>query len=147
MKTFSQKPAQVTRKWYVLDASQAPLGRVATKAASLLIGKGKPTFSSHVDGGDYVIVINTNQLKVSGDKLTGKQYFRHSQYPGGIKQASLAEKLAKDSTKVIYAAVRGMLPVNKLRAGRLLRLKIYTGTEHEHAAQQPEVISVKKETA
>lgn len=144
MKTYSQKPADVTRQWYVVDASDAPLGRVATKVASLLIGKGKPSVTAHTDGGDFVIVINTDNLVVTGKKLQDKIYYKHSHYPGGLKEASLADKMAKDSTDVIYQAVRGMLPVNKLRDGRLKRLKIYAGSEHQHEAQKPVVLSVKE---
>lgn len=144
MKTYSAKPSDVTRKWYVIDASEVPLGRAATKIATLLTGKGKPQFTQHVDCGDYVIVINTDNLVVTGKKLTDKIYYRHTGYPGGIKDATLAEKMAKDSTDVIYKAVRGMLPVNKLRDERLKRLKIYTGTEHNHEAQKPEVLSLKE---
>jgi large subunit ribosomal protein L13 len=143
MKTYSAKPADVTRTWYLIDASDAPLGRVATKAASLLLGKGKPTVTPHIDGGDYVIIINTDHLKVTGNKLEGKTYYHHTHYPGGIKQASLTEKMAKDSTQVLFKAVRGMLPVNKLRDGRLQRLKIYSGTEQPHDPQKPQVISLK----
>ena len=143
MKTYSQKPAEVTRKWYVIDASQAPLGRVATTVASLLIGKGKPTVTSHVDGGDYVIVINTDNVQVTGKKMTDKMYYRHTPYPGGLKTASLTDKIGKDSTDVIFQAVRGMLPVNKLRDGRLDRLKIYPGADHQHEAQKPETLSLK----
>ena len=116
MKTYSAKPSDVTRTWYVLDASQAPLGRLATQAASLLLGKGKPSFTKHVDVGDYVIVINSDKLVVTGNKLEGKVYYRHSHFPGGLKEATLQEKMDKDSTEVIVKAIRGMLPVNKLRA-------------------------------
>lgn len=146
-KTYSAKPTDVTRKWYVLDASQVSLGRLSTVAARLLIGKDKPMVTSHVDTGDYVIVINSDQLKVTGDKLNKKIYFRHSNFPGGLKETPLKDQMAKDSTQVIEHAIRGMLPVNKLRDGRLARLKVYTGTEHNHAAQQPEVyeLTTKKE--
>lgn len=144
MKTFSAKPSDVTRVWYVIDASEAPLGRVATKAASLLIGKGKPSFTAHVDTGDYVIITNADKLVVTGNKMEGKVYYRHSHYPGGLKEATLKEKMAKDSTEVIIKAVRGMLPVNKLRKGRLARLKVYAGTEHAHEAQKPVNLSIKE---
>lgn len=144
MKTYSIKPADITRKWYILDASKAPLGRVATKAATLLTGKGKPQFSQHIDCGDYVIVINAGSLKVTGGKETKKVYYRHSNYPGGLTETTLAEQMAKDPSQVVLHAIRGMLPVNKLRDGRLERLKIYTGAEHKHEAQKPEIISVKE---
>lgn len=142
MKTFSAKPTDVTRKWYVVDAAEAPLGRVATRVATLLTGKGKPQFTKHIDTGDYVIVINAAKLQVTGDKLNKKIYYRHSGFPGGIKQRTLTEQLEKDPTEVLQHAIRGMLPVNKLRDDRLARLKIYADAEHKHEAQQPEVISI-----
>lgn len=145
MKTFSQKPADVTRSWYVLDASEITLGRLATAAARLLIGKDKATFSPHVDGGDYVIVINTDNLKVTGQKMTDKMYRRHSGYPGGLKEKQLKDVIESDSTRAVFEAVRGMLPVNKLRSGRLLRLKLYTGSDHNHEAQKPTVVSLTAE--
>jgi len=143
MKTYSQRPADVERKWYVLDASAASFGRIATQASSLLLGKGKPTVTPHTDGGDYVVIINAGNLKVTGNKLSGKNYYRHSGFPGGIYKRSMEEQQAKDPTSILFKAVRGMLPDNKLRDGRLSRLKIYVGAEHNHNAQQPEVIEVK----
>ena len=143
MKTYSAKPSDVTRKWYVLDASEANLGRVATQAASLLIGKGKPQFTSHIDCGDFVVIVNTDNLQVTGAKMTDKMYYRHSGYPGGLTETQLKDVMEKDSTKVLYESVRGMLPVNKLRDGRLARLKLYAGEEHNHAAQKPENLSLK----
>lgn len=143
MKTYSAKPSDVTRKWYVLDASEANLGRVATQAASLLIGKGKPQFTSHIDCGDFVVIVNTDNLQVTGAKMTDKMYYRHSGYPGGLTETQLKDVMEKDSTKVLYEAVRGMLPINKLRDGRLARLKLYAGEEHNHAAQKPENLSLK----
>jgi large subunit ribosomal protein L13 len=144
MKTFSAKPSDITRTWYVIDASKAPLGRVSTQVASLLIGKGKPTITPHIDGGDYVIVINSDQLVVTGNKQEDKMYYHHSHYPGGLKTTALKDKMAKDSTSVIIHAVRGMLPVNKLRDGRLARLKVYAGSEHNHEAQKPVNFSLKE---
>jgi len=144
MKTYSAKPSDVTRKWYVIDASEATLGRVATQVAQLLTGKGKPMFTQHIDVGDYVIVVNTDNLKVTGNKMEDKMYYRHSNYPGGLTETQLKDKMATDSTDVILKAVRGMLPVNKLRAERLARLKIYTGLEHNHEAQKPEKLSLKE---
>ena len=143
MKTYSAKPSDVTRKWYVVDASEAPLGRVATKVATLLLGKGKPQFTHHIDCGDYVVVINAANIQVSGGKLDKKMYYRHSGYIGGLTETTMRDKLAQDPTKVIWQAVRGMLPVNKLRDGRLARLKIYANADHQHEAQKPEAISVK----
>ena len=143
IKTYSAKPTEVVREWYVVDASEAPLGRVATKIATLLTGKGKPQFTHHIDCGDFVVVINAEKVVVTGKKLTDKMYYHHSHFPGGLKEISLENQLEKDPTKVLFHAVRGMLPVNKLRDGRLNRLKIYAGTEHKHAPQQPKTISVK----
>jgi large subunit ribosomal protein L13 len=144
MKTYSAKPSDVTRKWYIIDASQASLGRVATQVATLLTGKDKPQFTKHIDVGDYVIVINAAQTVTTGNKTDKKIYYRHSNYPGGLKEATLAEKMAKDPTFPITNAVRGMLPVNRLRDERLKRLKVYAGAEHQHEAQKPEVITVKE---
>lgn len=144
MNTYSAKPADVTRKWYVIDASEAPLGRVATQIATLLTGKGKPMFTKHIDCGDYVIVINADKAHVTGNKLDTKTYYRHSGHPGGLTETSMRDVMEKDSTKVVFAAVRGMLPVNKLRDGRLDRLKIYKDAEHNHEAQKPEAVSVKE---
>jgi large subunit ribosomal protein L13 len=144
MKTYSAKPSDVTRKWYVIDASQAPMGRVATQIATLLTGKGKPQFTQHIDCGDYVVVINAEKVVMTGNKMDTKKYYRHSHYPGGLKESSMREKMEKDPTYAIIHAVRGMLPVNKLRDGRLDRLKVYAGAEHNHEAQKPQAISVKE---
>lgn len=144
MKTYSAKPTDVTRKWYVVDASQASLGRVATQVAGLLMGKGKPQFTKHIDCGDFVVVINANSIVATGGKQTKKVYYRHSGYPGSTKAATLAEKQAKDPAFAITHAVRGMLPVNKLRDERLKRLKVYAGAEHQHEAQKPEAIPVRE---
>lgn len=144
MKTYSAKPADVERTWYVVDAGEAPLGRLATTVAQLLIGKGKPQFTKHIDCGDYVVVINAANLVATGEKMDKKVYYRHTGFPGGIKDATLGEKMEKDPTFAIRHAIRGMLPVNKLRDERLKRLKVYAGSEHEHAAQKPKVISVKE---
>ena len=144
MKTYSAKPTDVTREWYVVDASEVPLGRLATQVAQLLTGKGKPQFTQHIDCGDYVIVINSDQLQVSGKKHDQKMYYHHSHYPGGLKETNLKKQLEKDSTAPVIHAIRGMLPVNKLRDGRLLRLKVYTGSEHNHAPQQPKAFSLKE---
>lgn len=144
MKTYSAKPTEVTRKWYVVDASEVPLGRLATVVATLLTGKGKPMFTKHIDCGDFVVVINSDKLVVTGDKLTKKTYYHHSHYPGGLKESSLQEKIDKDSTEPVIHAIRGMLPVNKLRDGRLMRLKVYPGADHKHEAQQPQKLSLKE---
>lgn len=139
MKTYSAKPSEVIRKWYILDASKMPLGRLSTQAAQLLTGKGKPMFTHHIDCGDYVIVINSDNLQTTGQKLEKKVYYKHSNYPGGLKEATLQEKMDKDSTWVIENAIRGMIPDNKLRAERMSRLKVYKDENHTHTAQKPEV--------
>lgn len=144
MKTYSAKPTDVTRQWYLVDASEAPLGRVATKIATLLTGKGKPQFTKHIDCGDFVVVINAKDTVVTGDKATKKMYYHHSGFPGGLKEETLTEKQAKDPTTAITHAVRGMLPVNRLRDERLKRLKVYADAEHSHDPQKPTPISVKE---
>jgi large subunit ribosomal protein L13 len=144
VKTYSAKPSDVARKWYVIDASEAPLGRVATQIATMLTGKDKPMFTKHIDCGDYVVVVNAKDAAVTGNKLDTKMYYRHSHYPGGLKEATMREKQEKDPTFAIIHAVRGMLPVNKLRDERLKRLKVYSGHEHNHEAQKPEKLSVKE---
>jgi large subunit ribosomal protein L13 len=144
MKTYSAKPSDVTRKWYVIDAAEAPIGRIATRVATLLTGKEKPQFTQHIDCGDYVIVINAANMVVTGKKLDQKMYYHHSHFPGGLKETALKDQLIKDPTKAVEHAIRGMLPVNKLRDGRLARLKIYAGSEHNHEAQKPHTISVKE---
>jgi large subunit ribosomal protein L13 len=142
MKTYSAKPSDVTRKWYVIDASEAPLGRVATQIATLLLGKGKPQFTHHIDVGDYVVVINAENLQVTGGKLDKKMYYRHSGFPGGLTETVMRDKMTQNPTAVVVQAVRGMLPVNKLRDGRLERLKVYAGSEHNHEAQKQELITL-----
>lgn len=142
-KTFSQKPADVTRRWILIDAKDAPLGRVATQIAKYLIGKYKPTYTPHVDGGDYVVVINAAETVVTGAKETDKIYYRYSGFPGGIKDAQLKEVRERFPERIIEAAVKGMLPKNKLAADRMARLRVFTGAEHDHAAQKPEKVEVK----
>ena len=144
MKTYSAKPTDITRKWYIVDASEAPLGRVATRVAVLLTGKTKPQFTKHIDCGDFVIVINAAQTVATGDKATKKIYYKHSNFPGGLKETALRDKMESDPTFAITTAIRGMLPVNKLRDARLTRLKVYAGSEHQHQAQQPEAISIRE---
>lgn len=144
MKTYTQKPTEVTRKWVLVDATEGTLGRVATTIAKYLIGKYKPTYTAHIDGGDYVVVINADNLVVTGDKMEDKKYYRHSGFPGGIKERTLREQIEKDSSKVIIDAVRGMLPKNKLMDERLKRLKVYGDADHTHAPQQPVKVEVEK---
>lgn len=141
-KTFSQKPAEVTRRWVLIDAADAPLGRVATTIAKHLIGKYKPTYTPHVDGGDYVVVINAANLVVTGNKETDKVYYRHSGFPGGIKDARLEEVREKFPERIVENAVKGMLPKNKLSADRMARLRVFPGAEHDHTAQTPEKVEV-----
>lgn len=128
----------------MLDAQEVPLGRLATAATRLLIGKDKPTLTPHMDGGDFVIVINSDNLVVTGNKTKDKSYYRHSGFPGGLYKRTLEEQKNLNSTKIVEHAIRGMLPVNKLRDGRLKRLKIYAGSEHNHDAQKPQTLSLKK---
>ena len=142
-KTFSQKTADVSREWFLVDASELPLGRIATIIADKLIGKSKPTYTPHVDGGDYVVVVNAEKVVVTGNKETAKIYYRHSGFPGGIKDATLAEVREKAPEKIIENAVRGMLPKNKLQAERMARLRVFAGAEHAHTAQTPEKVEVK----
>jgi large subunit ribosomal protein L13 len=145
MKTYSAKPTEVVRKWHLIDASTVPLGRLASEVAVLLSGKHKPMYTSHIDCGDWVVVVNARELVVTGTKEGDKKYYHHSQYPGGLRERTLAEQRAKDPTKVITEAVRGMLPANKLRPERLKRLKVYPGSEHKHEAQQPKAYQLQHE--
>ena len=137
MSTYSAKPTDVTRAWHLVDASTAPLGRVATEVAQLLTGKGKPMFTKHIDCGDFVVITNAADLQVTGKKMDDKIYYRHTGFPGGIKDRTLREQVTIDPSEAIIKAVRGMLPVNKLRDDRLKLLKVYAGNEHNHAAQKP----------
>ncbi len=142
-KTYSQKTADISREWFLIDAAELPLGRIATIVANKLIGKSKPTYTPHIDNGDYVVVINAKNLVVTGDKETGKIYYRHSGFPGGIKDATLAEVREKYPERIIEKAVQGMLPKNKLSADRMNRLKVFPGAEHAHTAQTPKKVEVK----
>ncbi|MFZ1361188.1 MAG: 50S ribosomal protein L13 [Candidatus Saccharimonadales bacterium] len=142
-KTYSQKPSEVTRRWIVIDAASAPLGRLSTEIAKYLIGKYKPSYTPHIDGGDYVVVINAKDVPVTGHKETDKIYYRHSGFPGGIKDATLAEVREKFPERIIENAVKGMLPKNKLAAERMKRLRVFAGSDHTHTAQTPEKVEVK----
>lgn len=142
-KTFSQKPSEVTRRWVLIDASSAPLGRVATVIAKYLIGKYKTSYTPHIDAGDNVVVINAEKLVVTGDKESQKTYYRHSGFPGGISSASLGEVRAKNPARIIEEAVKGMLPKNKLSSDRMARLRVFAGENHDHTAQTPEKVEVK----
>lgn len=140
MKTYSQKSSEINREWWVIDASTLPLGKLAVVIADKLMGKSKVTYTPHIDNGDYVVVINAKDIVVTGDKMTKKMYYRHSGYPGGLKELKLHEVLEKDPSRVVREAVKGMLPKNKLAADRLARLRIFEGAEHAHTAQNPKEI-------
>jgi large subunit ribosomal protein L13 len=142
-KTFSQKTADISRQWILIDASQAPMGRVATQIAKYLIGKYKPTYTPHIDNGDYVVVINAAQTVVTGAKETDKKYYRHSGFPGGISDATVAEVREKFPERLIEVAVKGMIPKNKLAADRMARLRVFAGSEHTHTAQTPKKVELK----
>ena len=137
MRTYSPKATEVDRKWHVIDASDVVLGRLASHAAVLLRGKHKAMFAPHVDTGDFVIVVNASKVALTGNKREQKMAYRHSGYPGGIKQVSYTELLEKDPRKAVEKAVRGMLPHNRLGRQQIGKLKVYSGPEHPHAAQQP----------
>ena len=140
MKTYSQKSAEVKREWWVIDASTMPLGKLAVVIADKLMGKSKVTYTPHIDNGDYVVVVNAKDVVVTGNKMVDKKYYRHSGYPGGLKELKLEEVLEKDPTRVVSEAVKGMLPKNKLSAERLKRLRVFAGAEHVHTAQNPKEI-------
>ena len=140
MKTYSQKTSEIKREWWVIDASSMPLGKLAVIIADKLMGKSKVTYTPHIDNGDYVVVTNAKKLVVTGDKMLQKKYYRHSGYPGGIKELSLEEVVEKDASRAIREAVKGMMPKNKLEAERLKRLRVFDGEEHAHAAQNPKEI-------
>ena len=142
-KTYSQKPSEIERRWLLIDAAEAPVGRIATQIATYLTGKYKPTYTPHIDGGDYVVVINAAQAVFTGDKETDKKYYRHSGFPGGIKDASVKEVREKFPERLIEAAVKGMLPKNKLSPERMARLRVFAGSEHAHTAQTLEKVEVK----
>ena len=137
--TYSVKASEIERKWYVIDADGKVLGRVATEVAKLLKGKHKPTYSTHMDVGDHVIVINTDKMILTGNKLEDKVYRRHTGYIGNMKEESAKEVMSKDSTKALMLAVKGMLPKNSLGRKMLTKLRVYAGSEHEQIAQKPEI--------
>ena len=142
MKTYMAKPLTVERKWYVIDAAGVPLGRLASRVASVLRGKNKPTFTPNVDTGDFVIVINTDKVVMKEKKAEEKFYRYHTGYIGGLKEISYKKMLAEKSDLAVYEAVRGMLPKNSLGRATLKKLRVYKGAEHNHAAQKPEVLTV-----
>ena len=140
MKTYSQKGSEVSRDWWVIDASTMPLGKLAVVIADKLMGKSKVTYTPHIDNGDYVVVTNAKHLVVTGNKMVDKKYYRHSGFPGGLTELKLEEVIEKDPTLAIKAAVKGMLPKNKLAADRMARLRVFEGAEHAHTAQNPKEI-------
>ncbi|WP_018347809.1 50S ribosomal protein L13 [Longispora albida] len=144
MRTYSPKPGEIERQWHVIDATDIVLGRLATHAATLLRGKHKPTFAPHVDGGDFVIVINAAKIALTGNKRATKIAYRHSGYPGGLKKTSYEELLTKRPDRAIELAVKGMLPHNKLGAKLIKKLKVYAGDNHPHASQQPVPFEIKQ---
>ena len=140
MKTYSQKASEINREWWLIDATTLPPGKLAVVIADKLMGKSKVTYTPHIDNGDYVVVINAKNLKVTGDKMVAKKYYRHSGFPGGLTELKLEEVIEKNPSVAIREAVKGMLPKNKLAADRLARLRIFDGAEHAHAAQNPKEI-------
>jgi large subunit ribosomal protein L13 len=145
MKTYFATNETIEHKWYVVDAADKVLGRLATQIAKYLRGKHKPEYTPHADAGDYVIVLNADRIKVTGNKEKDKIYYRHTGYPGGLKEMTLEKLRAKDATRIIEIAVKGMLPKNPLGRDMLRKLKVYAGTEHPHEAQQPVEISLDQE--
>jgi len=143
MKTYTAKPGEIQRNWYVVDAAGKTLGRLATQIADTLRGKTKPQYTPHVDTGDFVVVVNAEKIAVTGNKLDQKRYYRHSGYPGGIRSRTLREQLERRPEEVLRIAVRGMLPKNRLARRQLLKLKIYAGAEHPHEAQSPTPLEVR----
>lgn len=142
IKTYTPKPEDIQREWFVIDAKDQTLGRLATQIAHILRGKHKPIFSPHMDVGDFVIVINCEKIRVTGNKLDDKRYYRHSGYPGGIRSVTLRQQLDRFPDRVIHTAVRGMLPKNKLGRQMIKKLKIYAGETHPHQAQKPKVFEL-----
>ena len=142
MKTYSAKPGEITREWYLVDAEGKTLGRLATQIADTLRGKRKPVFTPHTDTGDFVIVVNAEKIHVTGNKLDQKRYYRHSGYPGGLKSRTLREQLDRRPTEVLRVAVKGMLPKNRLARQQITKLKIYAGPEHPHEPQSPKPFEV-----
>lgn len=138
MKTFVAKPSNIERNWLIVDAKDQRLGRLATRIADSLRGKTKPEYTPHIDTGDFVVVVNAERIAVTGRKMENKIYYRHSGYPGGLKQRTLAEMMARRPEEVLRLAVKGMLPKNRLGRAQLKKLKIYAGPEHPHGAQKPE---------
>jgi large subunit ribosomal protein L13 len=142
VRTFSPKPSDITRQWHVIDAEDIVLGRLAVQAATLLRGKHKPTYAPHVDGGDFVVIVNAEKVALSGNKRRDKLAYRHSGYPGGLKSIAYGDLLEKDARKAIEKSVRGMLPKNRLGDQLITKLKVYSGPEHPHTAQKPQPFEI-----
>lgn len=142
MKTYSAKPETVKREWFVVDAAEQTLGRLATEVASRLRGKHKPEYTPHVDTGDYIVIINAEKIQVTGNKATDKMYHRHTGYPGGLKSVSFEKLIDHKPEQVIELAVKGMLPKGALGSAMFKKMKVYAGTEHPHAAQQPQELKL-----
>lgn len=142
MNTYTPKAAEITRDWYVLDAANKPLGRLASEIAKRLQGKHKPTYARHMDMGDYIVVINAKDVAVTGNKMKDKMYYRHTGYPGGIKSISFEKQLAKKPEKIIETAVRGMLPKGPLGREMYRKLRVYPAAQHSHTAQQPKTLEI-----
>ncbi|MEA3358416.1 MAG: 50S ribosomal protein L13 [Thermodesulfobacteriota bacterium] len=142
MKTFVAKEHEVDKKWYLVDAGEKVLGRLATEIAVILRGKNKPIFTPHMDAGDYVVVVNADKITLTGNKLQKKIYYRHSGYPGGLKEITAADMLEKKPERLLMLAVKGMLPKNSLGRRQLTKLKIYAGPNHHHQAQKPEKLEI-----
>ena len=142
MKTFSPKAGDIQRKWWVVDATKLPIGRISTKAATLLQGKHKPTYTPHEDMGDFVVIINADKVGATGYKETDKIYYRHTGYPGGIKSETLKEARQKHPERILESAIKGMLPRGPLGRRMYGKLKVYAGAEHPHIAQQPEILEI-----
>ena len=142
MKTFSANPEKVNREWYVIDASDKVLGRMAAQIAHRLRGKHKPEYTPHVDTGDYIVVVNAEKVAVTGNKANAKKYYHHTGFPGGIKETSFRELIEDHPERIIETAVKGMLPRNKLGRAMFSKLKVYAGDQHRHEAQQPKVLEI-----
>ncbi|WP_068545052.1 50S ribosomal protein L13 [Thalassotalea crassostreae] len=142
MKTFTAKPESVTREWFLVDAEDKTLGRIATEIATRLRGKHKAEYTPHVDTGDYIVVINAEKVRVTGNKAKGKIYYSHTEFPGGLKQISFEKLMVKAPERAIEFAVKGMLPKGPLGRDMFRKLKVYAGAEHKHAAQQPKVLEL-----
>ena len=142
MPTYSPKPGEITRAWHVIDATDVVLGRLATHAATLLRGKHKPTYAPHMDTGDFVVIVNAEKIAVSGNKRDDKFVYRHSGFPGGLKQRSVGEMIEKHPDRLVEKAIKGMLPKNRLGRAMAKKLKVYAGPDHPHAAQQPAAFEI-----